>query len=311
MAAPRLTLDPALESCPDHSSADFQPIRTLLVAGAPAGTVFIDASAVTQLDASWGKGRDRRQVAWDTQVQADAAQAAHDATAAAAQEEVERVAAEAQAAAELAAVEAKKPKLGIFDMTLSIPDYLAPQISNFARKKLEDKEYIELWYWTKEGCLEADLFRGGVEADESFGITQIGSTLSLKPLTAFKASKKVVRDEDLTWAQVSIAKTGFLNALEGAGWPAEHRGAMASFFYGIENHFTRTNHDKYADNILLIYQAQARRFWHNMLAQGQGFNPAIINTKLLEQISTVFHNKLRDSKYDTVRWFFNLLFSKF
>ncbi|KAJ7208918.1 hypothetical protein GGX14DRAFT_365111 [Mycena pura] len=291
MAAPRLTLDPALESCPDHSSADFQPIRTLLVAGAPAGTVFTDASAVTQLNASWGKGRDRRQVAWDTQVQADAAQATHDATAAAAQEEVERVAAEVQAAAELAAVEAKKPKLGIFDMTLSIPGYLAPQISNFARKKLEDKEYIELWYWTKEGCFDADLI--------------------IWNHSAFKASKKVVRDEDLTWAQVSIAKTGFLNALEGAGWPAEHRGAMASFFYGIENHFTRTNHDKYADNILLIYQAQARRFWHNMLAQGQGFNPAIINTKLLEQISTVFQNKLWDLKYDTVRWFFNLLFSKF
>ncbi|KAJ7804994.1 hypothetical protein B0H13DRAFT_1575071, partial [Mycena leptocephala] len=67
---------------------------------------------------------------------------------------------------------------------------------------------------TKEGCIDTEATRAGVEADESFGITQVGSTLSLKPLTAFKASRRVVRDEDLSWAQLSIAKTGFLAAIE-------------------------------------------------------------------------------------------------
>ncbi|KAJ7648791.1 hypothetical protein DFH06DRAFT_948891, partial [Mycena polygramma] len=203
--------------------------------------------------------------------------------------------------AERVEAEKKKPKLGAFDSTLAIPDYLGPRPSNFAKKKVDDREYVELWYFTKEGCLDAESLRGGLEADESFGITQIGSTLSLKPLTAFRASKKVVRDEELTWTQLSIAKTGYMSAIGAAGWSTEHRAAISSFFYAIENHPSRMNHDDYADNILIIYQARARRFWHDMLAQGTGFNLAIINDKLVEKISQEYHNKLRSSQYRKVR----------
>lgn len=301
MAAPRLTLDPALESCPDHTSAAFQTLRGLIMAGAPAATPLTHADAANQLSDAWNKDRDARQLIWDAQVQADAAQAAADATAAAAQADTDRLAAEATAAAELAAVEAKKPKIGAFDATLTIPDFLGPRASNFAKKKLEDKEYVELWYYTREGCLDAESLRGGVEADETFGITQSGSTLSLKPLTAFKASKKVVRDEDLLWDQLSIAKTGFLAAIEDAGWPTEHRTAMATFFYRIENHPSRMQGDSHAQEILVIYQARARRSWHDMLSQNKGFNLALINDKLLETVSREFHNKLRDVKYRVVR----------
>ncbi|KAJ7156784.1 hypothetical protein C8R46DRAFT_909799 [Mycena filopes] len=301
MAAPRLTLDPALEISPDYASADFQAIRGFIVAGAPVGTTLTDADAVTHLADAWGKSRDGRQIIWDIQVQADAAQATTDALAVAAQQDADRIAAEAVAAAELAAAEAKKPKLGAFDATLTIPDSLGPQVSPFAKKKLEDKEYIELWYWTKEGTLDAELLRGGVEADDSFGITQIGSTLSLKPLTAYKASRKVIRDEDLSWAQLTLAKTGYLGALEAAGWPQAYRAMMATFFYGIENHDSRLNHDEYADNILIIYQAESRRFWHGALTQGKGFNLALINDKLLDSVSRKFHTRLQGKQYRIVR----------
>ncbi|KAJ7648794.1 hypothetical protein DFH06DRAFT_1332390 [Mycena polygramma] len=96
MAAPRLTLDPTLESCPDHASASFKSVRDLIVAGsAPGGTPLTDAEAATQLNEAWVKDRDARQVIWDAQVQADATQAAADAAAAAAQAETDRAAAEA------------------------------------------------------------------------------------------------------------------------------------------------------------------------------------------------------------------------
>ncbi|KAJ6496855.1 hypothetical protein DFH09DRAFT_945761 [Mycena vulgaris] len=301
MAAPRLTLDPDLESCDDYTSAIFKPLRDLLVAGsATSATPLTDADAAVQLADSWNAGRAARKVIWDAQVQADAAQAAADAAAETAQVEAAQAAVDAAAEAERLEIEKKKPKLGAFDAGLLIPDFLGPRASNFAKKKLEDKAYVELWYWTKEGCLDAELLRGGVEADESFGITQIGSTLSLKPLTAYKASKKVVPDEELSWAQLSIARAGFLAAIEAAGWPKEHRAALASFFYAIETHPSRMNHDDYADTILVIYAARARRFWHDLLAQDKGFNIAIINDKLLEQISQEFHNKLRSSGYKTV-----------
>ncbi|KAJ7619876.1 hypothetical protein B0H17DRAFT_964849 [Mycena rosella] len=303
MAAPHLTLNPHLETCPDFTDAAFKSSRDLIVAGASLGTPMTDAEAAAHMATGWNTARDARKPLWDAQVQADADQAAADAAALTAQEEADRTAADAAAEAERAEAEKKKPKLGDFDKTLLIPDFLGPRASNFAKKKLDDKEYVELWYWTREGCLDAEAHRGGVEADESFGITQVGSTLSLKPLTAYKASKKVVRDEDLSWAQLTVAKTGFLAAIEAAGWPVEHRAALASFFYAIENHDTRMNHDDYADAILVIYAARSRRFWHDMLAQGRGFNLALINEKLLGQISQEFHNKLRNSGYRAVRVF--------
>jgi hypothetical protein len=247
MANPRLTLDPTLESCPDYASASFKSIRDLIVTGSvPAGTPLTDAEAATQLMQAWNMEHDT----CHTQVHADAVQAAAGAAALAAQEDTECAAAEAASEAKWLEAEKKKPKLGDFDAALIIPDFLGPCASNFAKKKLDDKQYVELWYWTKEGCLDADSLRAGVKADESFGITQISSTLSLKHLTAFKASKKVVHDEDLTWAQLSIAKTGFLAAIEAAGWPKEHRTAVSSFFYAIENHPSRMNHDDYVDIIL-------------------------------------------------------------
>ncbi|KAJ7866700.1 hypothetical protein B0H13DRAFT_1636535 [Mycena leptocephala] len=303
MTAPRLTLDPYLDICPDFSDAAFQSTRDLMLAGAAQGTPITDAEAAAQMATGWNTALDARKLIWDAQVQADATQAAADAAALAAQEAADKTAADAAAEAERLEAEKKKPKLGDFDKTLLIPDYLGPRASNFAKKKLDDKEYVELWYWTKEGCLDAESHRGGVEADESFGITQVGSTLSLKPLTAYKASKKVVCDEDLSWAQLTVAKTGFLAAIEAAGWPLDHRAALASFFYAIENHETRMNHDDYADVILVIYAARSRRFWHDALAQGRGFNLELINEKLLGQISQEFHNKLRNSSYRAVRVF--------
>ncbi|KAJ6565322.1 hypothetical protein DFH09DRAFT_1474810 [Mycena vulgaris] len=108
---PRLTLDPSLESCDDHTSAISKPVRDLLVAGsAGSATPLTDADAAAQLTAVWTTGHDARQAAWDAQVQADADHA----TALADQAEADRLAAEAVAEAEHLEAEKKKPKLGAF-----------------------------------------------------------------------------------------------------------------------------------------------------------------------------------------------------
>ncbi|KAJ7687741.1 hypothetical protein B0H17DRAFT_1136097 [Mycena rosella] len=171
MAAQRLTLDPNLESCPDYTSASFKSIRDLIVAGSALGTSLSDAEAAGQMTVGWNTEHSARKLLWDAQVKADSDQVAADADARAAQEALTHEAAEAAAEAERIELEKKKPKLGEFDPTLLIPDFIAPRASNFAKKKLDDKEYVELWYYTKEGCLDAEALRGGVEADESFGIT--------------------------------------------------------------------------------------------------------------------------------------------
>ncbi|KAJ6541204.1 hypothetical protein DFH09DRAFT_1322782 [Mycena vulgaris] len=79
----RITLDPALETCPDYySSSAFQFIRTALVSYTPT---LSDADAAAQLVAVWNAELNTRKAAWATQLQADAdAEADADAAAAAA-----------------------------------------------------------------------------------------------------------------------------------------------------------------------------------------------------------------------------------
>ncbi|KAJ7814569.1 hypothetical protein B0H13DRAFT_2381680 [Mycena leptocephala] len=49
MTAPRLTLDPYLDICPDFSDAAFQSTRDLMLAGAAQGTPITDAEAAAQM----------------------------------------------------------------------------------------------------------------------------------------------------------------------------------------------------------------------------------------------------------------------
>ncbi|KAJ6503106.1 hypothetical protein DFH09DRAFT_1335549 [Mycena vulgaris] len=190
----RITLDPTLETCPDYSSPAFQFIRTALVSYTPT---ISDADAAAQL------------VAADADAEAAAAAVADGAA------EQERLTRETEEAAARKEADKKKPKLATLNANQSVPDFLLPRPSNFAKHKLEKFEYCELWYFTLEGCNDADSSRA--QADEAYGLTQTDTGLALQPLSAFRTFKRVVRDENLTWVQFSIAKTGLLDAMEEAG----------------------------------------------------------------------------------------------
>jgi len=51
-------------------------------------------------------------------------------------------------------VERKKPKLPDFEVDMSPPDFLCKRAAQYARKKLNNFEYIELWYFTPDGCTD-------------------------------------------------------------------------------------------------------------------------------------------------------------
>ncbi|KAJ7923159.1 hypothetical protein B0H13DRAFT_2316690 [Mycena leptocephala] len=282
--ATRIALDPGLDICPDYTSAAFQLIRTALIAQTAGST---DADAATQLTAAWNTDWDARKVVWAAQVQADADDA-----------EQERLDREALEAAERKETDKKKPKLATFDASQSVPDYLAPRPSNFAKHKLEQFEYCELWYFTIEGCSDADSTRTA-QADEAYSLTQTDSGLALQPLSSFRASKRVVRDENLTWAQISIAKTAMLETMEETGWTAGHRTALATFFYALDSHPYRSR--KNGEKAVIIYMARVRRHWHDALKRGTAYNISTINEKLLDSIFAEHCGDLQSEKLAYVR----------
>ncbi|KAK6981673.1 hypothetical protein R3P38DRAFT_2807876 [Favolaschia claudopus] len=76
----------------------------------------------------------------------------------------------------------------------------------------------------------------GVASDDTFGITRSDDVLALAPVSVSKPSDKVILDENLTWSEMSAAKTLLVKEMEAAKWPKEYVMALAQFFYNLDNH---------------------------------------------------------------------------
>ena len=79
-----------------------------------------------------------------------------------AQRQQQQQEAEAQAAQELleqeaerAEAEKKKPKMKDFDEAATVGSFIGPRPAQYALRRLEEFEYVKLWYLTSEGCADA------------------------------------------------------------------------------------------------------------------------------------------------------------
>ena len=66
-------------------------------------------------------------------------------------------------------------------------------------------EYVELWYFTTEGCREASKATP-TAVDDIFGLLNTDSGLTLQSIRATKASRNAMADEHLTWEQIMTAR---------------------------------------------------------------------------------------------------------
>lgn len=171
-----------------------------------------------------------------------------------------------------------------------VPNFPTYEPSHFALNKLASFEYVELWYFTREGCQDAYDNQRSV-AVEGFGLTRTEDSIALKPLSTFQASKKVVKDTDLTWTQMSIAKTVMLNEMKKCGWLSDDIDCVASFYYAIDSHPYRSR--DHGEPILLRYQASVRRSWFESLKNDEGFNIGIFNEALLTNIANEYMQNLQ------------------
>ncbi|KAF8815074.1 hypothetical protein BYT27DRAFT_6855695 [Phlegmacium glaucopus] len=128
-----------------------------------------------------------------------------------------------------------------------------------------------------------------MQYEDAFSITKDDNSLSLRPMASMKASRNVIPDTDLLWRQMTIARTTLVQHLANR-WPTKHIQAIAQFFMNLEVHPYR--HRPFGERSLLIYQARARRNWHDQLKQNKAFNIAIINDNLLQTI----HREVLDNE---------------
>jgi hypothetical protein len=273
--AERIAQNPHLEVLPNHAGPRYDALRTLLT-----NTGLSEAEAAQALNNTWTMAHEDRIVAWDQQVRDDAE--AEEAAMHLAQDHENELLAQKERDLETERREAekKKPKMNDFDMDLSIEDFIIPRPAAYALRRLDEFEYVELWYFSQEGCVDASANQR-TQHEDTFGLTKVDEMLSLRPVASLKASKNVIQDVDLTWRQMTIARTTFIQQIT-ERWPPKHVNALALFFMNIETHPYRLR--SLGERSLISYQARARRNWHDQLKLNKAFNIANVNMNLLQDI---------------------------
>ncbi|THH14540.1 hypothetical protein EUX98_g9601 [Antrodiella citrinella] len=271
--AERLEVNPYEQRCPDFTSAAFRGIRETMLAAQP------DADPVAQMIAAWEAGNTNDKITWDAQVEADRVR----------REAEER---EPQDPPGAPPVDEEPPlpsnpndvfKFVEGTKVRNLPHKSCP----YARSRLKDRKYIELFYFTLTGMKLTKI--SNASFGEGYGLVSTTDGLQFKSLTDLKAYKKVVHDENLSWSEVAQARSVLLHEMNTMGYPDAILNSFHAFFYNLEMHSVR--HKTYGEQILVQYQADVRREFYDRLEQKRElFDIAIIDEAVMMQCE----DKVRD-----------------
>ena len=201
MAAERITQNPHLEIILNFAGPHYEPIQALLVNNGQT-----EEEAVQFLTTPWMNGHQERMQAWDQQVINNARDQEEQRQLAQEQEDQVNTQRELEAENERQEAEKKRPKMNGFDKDTMVNDFFTPCPSPYTLCCLEDFDYVELWYFTQDGCADATQNKC-TQNEDTFGLTRSNDMVALRPVSTLKASKNVILDIDLTWRQMGIAKS--------------------------------------------------------------------------------------------------------
>jgi len=160
------------------------------------------------------------------------------------------------------------------------PSFLDIKPARHVLKKLEKKEFVELWHFTAQGCREAaaiDL----ATPDDTFNFLKTENGVVLQTAGASSVSPKVVKDERLSWDQWSEGKTRLLDCMAGCGWNKHEVLELGRFFLGLDLHPIRSQ--EYGLQAVLRYQENVRRDWFTAVRQGNPYGIGTISLDLLRE----------------------------
>lgn len=173
-----------------------------------------------------------------------------------------------------------------FEINSPAPDVIPLGPSQYAMKKMEDAEYIELWYFTVEGCREANKATPST-IDDTFNLLTTGDNFTLQPTRTVKGSLNAVIDEDLTWDQIMTARHNFVNIAYRMGWPEKFIDSISGLYSGLESLKALGRKTP----ALIRYHARVRKCWYEaMRGRGAMFDISVINVNLLQEVQ----NEMRD-----------------
>ena len=280
--------DPSLEVRPDFESNAYRAVceALMLVHNEEVAT------AIERLSTAWEDDHHARVEAWNLQreVEDQEAECIHQERRQ--REEEQRQLEEAEAEKERRDAEKKKPKINDFNENRPPPSIIVPRPSQYALQKILTFDFIELWYFSPEGCSEASQVNKS-QADDTLGITNANDVLTLCPIASIRASRNACADHELAFGEFMQAKNSFLYHIKEAPWPPKHVDALAEFFWNLENHPMCVSEN--GDLIALHYASRIRRCWHDDLKNntGSAFNISLISDTLMNNIAFKLNSNIQ------------------
>lgn len=134
-----------------------------------------------------------------------------------------------------------------------VPEVIEYPPARFAIKKLRECEYIELSYFTPKGRAEAAKNKS-VASNDVFTLAKEDDILAWKPIVNFKVKGMTTEDKDLSWEQLCIVSTNFLEHIVQEKWPNNMVDTMHTFFFCLTNHKLQ-NEGAEGLKVLILYQA--------------------------------------------------------
>ena len=168
------------------------------------------------------------------------------------------------------------------------PSFLDIKPSQKILKRLEKKEFIELWHFTAEGCRNAaavDL----VSPDETFGLVSTDKGLLFQSLGASAASAKAINDESLTWNQLTEGKTRMIGCLKACKWKSHEVKQLILFYVSLDVHPVRSQ--PYGLAAVMRYQDRVRHDWTAALSSGLPYRISEVNDDLMKEIRDEIRNE--------------------
>ncbi|KAF8833510.1 hypothetical protein BDN67DRAFT_985986 [Paxillus ammoniavirescens] len=258
--------DPNVEAAPNYAGPEFD----IICEGLKRGYHKNDQQAIEHLLTTWQADRAIRITTWNAQKEVEARAAAEVKEARRLREEEEEILANEEAERERRDAEKKKPKMNTFVLGSSVTD-----LSTF--------DYVEMWYFSLAGYLDAAKHHDRTHTDDTFGISKVNDLLTVHPVASVRASRNVLPDHELSFSEFLSAKNCFLDYAKKANWLMANLDALAKFFWFLKTHPSLQL--PLGERIILTYTSCVRLNWHQELKAGRGYDISVINSCLLDTVS--------------------------
>ena len=204
---PPLTVDPTKNVCPCYNDEDHKFVRVAIIASHGGEPPLTAEEAIAKLQGAWKKANNKKVVQWNKQLAEE--QQKQDDEAWLLEEEIlqRQIQMNKEEDEKKKGIEKKKPKINGFDPLRAVGGFIIPHPSAFTLNKLDALDYVELDYFTTQGCKNVHAEHELMTNHNTYGLVSLGDSLALQPLSSLRPSRNIWRDEDLSTTPLAIHQT--------------------------------------------------------------------------------------------------------